>query len=143
MLGAAVVAAVFASTVVYAQEEIIRLRQSLMQVNQNSVELAYAMSEGDVPWDAAIAKNALLAIASDNEIFPSLFPDNTNVKPTHALPTVWSNKAGFTALSMKMAADARAAAADATSADILSASKAFAEVQKNCTTCHTQFRAPL
>jgi cytochrome c556 len=126
-----------------AQDEVVKTRQAIMEVNANAVELAYNMSEGDIPFDAAVATTALQSIAADLTEFPNLFPDDSNIPPTNALPTVWSNRAAFVALAMKMVNDATAAAADATSADKLSNSAAFLEVQKNCTACHTQFRKPL
>jgi cytochrome c556 len=136
-------AAAVAAIPALAQDEVIKTRQAIMQVNNNAVELAYNISEGDLPWNAIVAKTALLSIASDLEYFMNLFPDDSNHPPTNALPAVWSNRPAFTAIANKMIADAKAAAADATSADALSNSKAFTEVQKNCTTCHTQFRKPL
>jgi cytochrome c556 len=138
------VAATLASAGAFAQGQqnpMIAFRQALMDSNNAALGLVFGMIGGRVPFDATAAKNALLTIASDNEIFPTLFPDNTNVEPSNALPALWMNKAAFTQLSLKMTADARAAAAAATSAQALMASPAFREVGMNCTACHTQFRA--
>jgi cytochrome c556 len=138
---AVAVAATLASTGAFGQAQVIAFRQALMQSNNAALALVFGMISGRVPFDATAAKNALLTIASDNEVFPSYFPEGSNVMPSNALPPVWANKAAFTQLSLKMTADARAAAEAATSAQALMASAAFREVGMNCTTCHTTYRA--
>lgn len=139
-------AAVAAFVVVPASaqdDDIVKTRQAIMEVNVNAIGLAYDMSEGDIAFDATVARTALELIAADLTEFPNLFPDSSNVPPTNALPALWANKADFMAMAAKTVKDAQASIPDATSADKLTNSAAFLELQKDCTTCHTLYRKPL
>ncbi len=139
-LGLATVVVIASTTLAAAQSDVIMTRKSMMQVNQNAAEVVSNMSEEFAVFDAAVAQAALNAISHDNELFPALFPDGSDVAPSKALPSVWEKKDEFAALSMKMAADAKAAADAATSLEGLQG-PLLKEVFRNCTTCHSQFRA--
>jgi cytochrome c556 len=110
-----------------AQDEVILTRQSMM-------------AEGDLPFDAAVARAGLLQVAANLENFQNLFPADSNHPPTHATPALWSNRAAFVALANKMVNDARTAANATTNADALKNSPAFKNVQNNCNACHLAFR---
>jgi cytochrome c556 len=143
VLSLAAAAMMLAANAAHAQqagEVVIKTRQSIMQVNQNAAELVFGMAEGDIPFDAAAAKAALMIIAADNEVFPTLFPDDSKGGKSKALPAVWEKKDAFAALSMKMAADARAAADAVTTKAALADSALLLQVGRNCTSCHGQFR---
>ena len=71
---AVAIAATLASTGALAQAQHIAFRQALMQSNNAALALVFAMTTGRVPFDAAAAKNALLTIAGDNEVFPPTSP---------------------------------------------------------------------
>jgi cytochrome c556 len=123
-------------------DEPILTRQRIMQVNERALTLAFNLAAGRIPWDAAMAKAALLQIAGDLEHFPDFFPAGTDRAPSNATPAAWSDRAGLVAQSQKMVMDARAAADAATTAQALNTSPAFMQVQRNCTGCHTPFRKP-
>lgn len=127
-----------------AADEVILLRQALMNSNQEASKVIVAMLRKQIPFDASIAAAALSTVAHDNEIFPTLFPAGTEAptdpaNKTEAKPEVWSDMAGFQALSEKMAKDAAAAAA-AAAGDQQAFLAAFKTVSDNCNACHDKFR---
>ena len=135
---AAAVVAIAATTVAHAQEEVIKARKAIMQVNQQAAAIAFKMAEGEIPYDPAIAAAALSAISHDNEIFPTFFPDGSDTGDTKANPAIWQDKAAFVALSVKMVADAKIAAEAASTLEGLQAK--IEAVGQNCAACHKQFR---
>ena len=141
MPSAAAAALVVAATLAYAQVDVIKARQSLMQANQDALDRIFAMADGRIPFDAAAAQAALTKYNADYATLPSLFPDGSNTADSKALPAVWSNKAAFAAEATKLSNDAKAAAAAATSLAALSSSGLLDVVGRDCTGCHTQFRA--
>jgi uncharacterized repeat protein (TIGR01451 family) len=60
-----------------AADEVIHLRQALMESNQEAAKLIVAMLRKQVPYDAAIAAAALTTVAHDNDLFPAFFPVGT------------------------------------------------------------------
>ncbi|HZP21032.1 MAG TPA: cytochrome c [Bauldia sp.] len=143
-LGLAVVAlATTAATFAFAQEEVIKLRQKVMDVNGQAAGVAVGMIRGQIPFDPVVAAAVARSIASDNEIFPDLFPAGSDKSEgettTKAAPAIWENMADFKAISVKMVADATAAAkAAAQGKDAFAA--AFNAVGQNCGACHSKFR---
>ena len=143
---AAAVVAVGVATLAYAgpNEDIIKLRRGLMQnANQQAIKIVIQMAKGDAPFDATVAQAALMTIAHDAAVFPSLFPAGTESGgeaggETKAGPAIWSDAAGFKALSNKMVTDAEAAAAAATTLDGLKG--ALGPVGQNCQACHEKYR---
>ena len=135
---AAAVVAIAIATVAYAQEDVIKARRAIMQVNQQAAAIAFKMAQGEIPYDPAIAVAALSAISHDNEIFPTFFPDGSDIGDTKANPAIWQDKAAFVALSVKMAADAKIAAEAASTLEGLQAK--IEVVGQNCAACHKQFR---
>ncbi len=126
-------------------EAVISMRQRLMDSNGAAGALAVGMIRGTIPFDAAVAAAAANSISHDNSVVFDLFPDGSDKgngsdgKPTKASPDVWKNKADFKALSLKMVADAKAAA-DAAAQGKDAYAKAFAVVGQNCQACHEKYR---
>ena len=131
---------------------IIEMRQRIMLANEQSAAVIVAMLRNQIPYDATIVANLLSTIAHDNSIFPSLMvpgtetgtgigrPDsNIPPRPTEVAPTLWANMADFQALSLKMAADAEAAAA-AAAGDRNAFLAHFKTITDNCTACHEKYR---
>jgi cytochrome c556 len=73
---------------------------------------------------------------------PSLFPAGTNLAASHALPTVWSDRAGFEAKAAAYAAAATALAAAAQSGDRAVFLARWSDVAGACSACHDSYRAP-
>jgi cytochrome c556 len=129
------------TTVAYGDiaEDVIKMRQRLMDANGQAARIAIQMARGDVPFDATIARAALLSIAHDNDVFPTLFPDSTKTGKTKAGAAIWDDAAGFQALSAKMVADATAAA-DAAAKGVDAFKAAMTPVGQNCQACHQKYR---
>ena len=99
------------------------------------------MMQGKTLYDAAAAKAALEKAAAAAEDFPNHFPEGSDQGDTEALPAIWQNKADFDAKAMKLAADARAAAAATDQGE--DAFKAAAGAMfGNCKGCHEVYRKP-
>ena len=82
------------------------------------------------------AKASLAGVKSDEILQKDIDLNNSGADRAAA------HAAESYAAAMKMVTDAKAAAAAATSAQALATAPAFLEVQKNCTSCHTEFRKP-
>lgn len=119
--------------------DIIKLRQRLMDSNGQAAKVAVSMIRGDLPFDATVAAAAANSISHDNAVVFDLFPDGTDKGDTKAGPEIWKDKAGFKALSEKMATDAAAAAAAAAKGKDAFA-EAFKAVGANCQSCHEKYR---
>jgi cytochrome c556 len=80
------------------------------------------------------------AVASWAESVPGMFPEGTNVAPTEALPTVWSDAQGFTekAIAYQTATGKMAAAAAA--GDKAAFTAAFGEARAACGACHSGYK---
>ncbi len=141
-LGLAVAAIVIGATsVAYGDinEDIIKMRQRLMDANGQAARIAVTMARGDAPFDPAVAEAVLSSIAHDNTVFPMLFPDGTQSGETKAGDAIWSDADGFKALSAKMVKDATAAA-EAAGKGLDAFKAALGPVAKNCQSCHEKYR---
>jgi cytochrome c556 len=126
------------ATVAYAQADIVKQRQEnrkatgpLMKQIKETID-----AKGDAKIVVAnAAKLKELEIA-----FDKMFPVGSD-KDTKALPTVWSDSAGFAAAG-KGAQDAYDKLAVAGgSGDYAAMQAAFADTGKACGACHSKFRA--
>ena len=138
VLAAAVVA--FGVTAVVAQSDPIAARKNLMKDNNNQGRILRDMADGKQPFDLAAAKRAFASFQTASAKLPELFPDNSKTGDTRALPAIWEKSAEFKAAAAKFGADAKAA--EANTKDLESLKVSFAEVGKNCGSCHQTFRKP-
>jgi cytochrome c556 len=140
---AVVTVATATASLAFAQEDVIKLRQRLMDVNGQAAGVAIGMIRGQIPFDPVIAAAAAKSIAADNAALPDLFPAGSDKgegdTETKAAPAIWIDNADFRALSAKMVADANAAAgAAAEGQDAFAA--AFEAIGQNCSACHKTYR---
>jgi cytochrome c556 len=121
-------------------EQIVAARQS-----------AYALSAGDFSAMKAAAEagadvHTLVlparTLARWARTLPSLFPAGTNLPTSKALPTVWSDRAGFEARAAAYADAARALAEAAQSGDRAAFLTQWAAVRATCSACHDTYRSP-
>ncbi len=117
-------------------------RQDVMKSFNTASRTLGGMARGTAPFDAAVAKEQLQVIIDGSAKLPDLIPagsdkDEGEVK-TQALPTVWSDTAGFLAAATKINTDAKAALA---ATDQASFATAWTEVQGDCGGCHRTYRA--
>ena len=126
------------ATVALAQADVVKQRQ------ENRKEAAATMrsikgvidSKGDVK--AVVASAAKLKQLE--AAFDKMFPAGSD-KDTKALPTVWSDSAGFQAASKNADAAYDKLAVAAGSGDLAAVTAAFGETGKACGACHEKFRA--
>lgn len=98
-----------------------------------------AIDRGDDVKTQAFAAGSLAAWA---KAVPEMFPDGSNVAPTHALPAVWSDRAGFNAKADAYVAATGKLAAAARGGDKAAFAAAFGEVRGTCGGCHDAYKKP-
>jgi cytochrome c556 len=136
VLAAAIAAA--GITAVAAQSDPIAARKALMKGVGDQARIARDMIDGKTPFNADAAKKVLATYEDAAAKMPALFPDNSKMGDTAALPAVWENKADFNAKMAKFGADSKAAAAQVKDLDSFKAQ--MSEVGKNCGGCHQTYR---
>jgi len=136
----AVAVAALGVTAVVAQGDPIAARKALMKENNNQGRIVRDMADGKQPFDLAAVKKAFASFQNASAKLPDLFPESSKAGDTRALPAIWEKSAEFKAAAAKFGADAKAA--EASTKDLNSLKAAFAEVGKNCGSCHQAFRKP-
>src|SRR5258708_28162223 len=131
--GVAVAVLAFGATALVAQNDPIAARKALMKANGGQDRIAVDMVQAKRPFDLDEAKKALATFAEAGEKAPALFPDDSKVGDTAALPAVWENQADFTARFAKLASDSKAAI-EATN-DLESFKAQLTEAGQNCLRC--------
>jgi cytochrome c556 len=96
------------------------------------------MNRGQTPYNGAEAAANFEKIAAAATKFAPLFEGAPSPTQT-SLPSIWENKADFDARLQKFAADAKAAAAEASKGEA-EFKAAFATVQPQCGGCHEKYR---
>lgn len=81
------------------------------------------------------------ALARWAQTLPSMFPAGTNLPTSHALPTVWSDRAGFEARAAAYADAARALAQAAQSGDRAAFLTQWTAVRATCGACHDTYKS--
>lgn len=96
--------------------------------------------KGEAPYDAAKVKAALDQMILSSKTMPTLFPDSARTGgETKALPTIWEKKDDFNLRWSKLGEEATAALASIK--DEASLKAAQPALNKNCSDCHTLYRA--
>ena len=140
MVGALVGGAMVAGgTIAWAQADVIKERQE----NRKQAAAAMRAIKGivDAKGNAKDAVEQAAKLKTLQVAFGKQFPAGSDKGDTKALPTVWSDSAGFEAANKaaEMAQDKLAAAAG--SGDIAALTTAFQDTGKACGACHDKFRA--
>src|SRR5438132_8926631 len=137
VLAAAAVA--LAVTAVAAQSDPIAARKALMKSNGDQAKVGAAMAKGEAPFDLTKAQAIFATFGDAATKAPALFPENSKTGgDTAALPTIWENKADFTAKLAKFASDSKSAMG--ATKDLDSFKVQITEVRKNCGGCHQTYR---
>jgi cytochrome c556 len=120
-------------------EQIVAARQSAYVLSGGSFAAmkAAADSGADVRTLAFPARS----LARWARTLPTLFPAGTNLPGSHALPTVWSDRAGFEARAAAYATAAQALAQAAQSGDRTAFLTQWAAVRQTCSGCHDTYKA--
>jgi|SRR6476646_9096091 cytochrome c556 len=132
-------AMVAGTTIALAQADVIKQRQ------ENRKETAATMRsiKGviDAKGDAKTVVPMAAKLKTLENAFDKMFPAGSDKGETKALPTVWSDSAGFQAASKAADAAYDKLATAAGSGDIAAVATAFADTGKACGACHEKFRA--
>ena len=132
-------AMVSGATIAWAQADVIKDRQE----NRKQVAAAMRAIKGiiDAKGPTAGAVEQAAKMKQLEVAFDKLFPAGSDKGETKALPTVWSDWAGFQAASKNadMAFDKLSVAAG--SGDMAALTAAFGDTGKACGACHDKFRA--
>jgi cytochrome c556 len=128
------------ATVVYAQSAAIGQRQQAMKGLGSATTTMNAMAKGEAPFELPKVQASLKVIEDQVAKLKELFPEDSRIGETRALPKVWENKADFMARLDKLAADAKAA--EAAIKDEASLKAEWSKVVANCGGCHKEYRRP-
>jgi cytochrome c556 len=121
-------------------EQIVAARQSAYAMSAgNFVQLK---AQADAGADVRTLGFPARTLARWARTLPSMFPAGTNLPNSKALPTVWSDRAGFEARAAAYAAAATALAEAAQSGDRAVFLTRWAAVRQTCSDCHDTYRAP-
>lgn len=127
-----------AANSVFAQNDPIAARRSILKGFGEATKAPSAMLKGDAPFDLAVVQKTLKTYSEGAKALPALFPDTSKTGDTAALPRIWDEKPRFEALYAKLDQDATAASAAIT--DEASFKREFPKQLGNCKACHDDFR---
>jgi cytochrome c556 len=140
-LSVAAVALVGSVGIAFAQGDVINQRQTILKTFGAATRDPGAMLRGETAFDLAKVKASLATFKTEAPKLSGLFPDNSvAITGTKALATITSDRANFTPIWAKLAADATAA--DAAITNEATFKTEFPKVLANCGACHRTFRAP-
>lgn len=121
-----------------ANAQIVAARQAGFRLTLSAfLGVKAALARGDMPRTLVLPASAM---ASWGKALPGLFPDGSKTADSNALPSVWSNRAGFAASAATFTAAAAKLAAAAKAGDKDAAAAAFTEVEAACGACHREYR---
>ncbi len=95
-------------------------------------------AKGDVKTQAFAAR----ALAGWAKALPGLFPAGSDGGTTEALPTIWSDRAGFEKAAASLATEATKLADLAKAGDQPGFAAQWTVVRGTCSACHDTYRVP-
>jgi cytochrome c556 len=131
---------------------IVKERMEAMKTLGDHAEVVGDMLKGKTPFELGSVEAAASAFIEHGEHIPMLFPDTEESRTgskTEALPAIWTDWDGFTALAAQFTEDSSALATvvDGLSTGAQSADEqsravraAFFRASKSCSGCHERFR---
>jgi cytochrome c556 len=127
------------ATIALAQADVIKERQE----NRKQTAAAMRAIKGiiDAKGPTAGAGEQAAKLKTLEPAFDKMFPAGSDKGETKALPTVWSDWAGFQAASKNAEAAFDKLATAAGSGDMAALTVAFGDAGKACGACHEKFRA--
>jgi len=126
------------ATVALAQADVIKQRQENRKATAGEMKAIKAIIDAKGDAKGAVAHAAKLKELEN--AFDKMFPAGSDKGDTKALPTVWSDMAGFKKASANADAAYDKLATAAGSGDLAALQAAFAETGKACGGCHTTYR---
>jgi cytochrome c556 len=142
LLAAALAAAVAAPVgLAVGQAQVIQARQEAMKAMSESVQAIQRVVQAGGPADAAVAPARVVAEHAPR--IKTLFPPGSDQGArTRALPTIWSDRAGFERYADTLATQASALLAAAQGNDTAALGRALQAAGETCGACHRANRAP-
>ncbi len=128
------------ATTALGQADVIKERQAMMKANGGAVGTLVKMVKGEAPFDAAVVKGALETI-DKSKTYADLFPVGSDQGETKALPTIWSDNAGFKAALAKLITADEALLANPPT-DVNGVKAALGAIGPACKGCHDTYRKP-
>lgn len=139
VVGALTAAAVVGgATIAVAQADIVKERQENRKQAGAAMRAIKAVIDAKGPTAPAVEQAAKLKTLE--AAFVKMFPPGSD-KDTKALPTVWTDSAGFQAANKAADAAYDKLAVAAGSGNMAALQAAFADTGKSCGACHDKFRA--
>jgi cytochrome c556 len=136
--GAALVG-VLASAAPPAGSDPQKARQHAMEQIGDAMKTLGKMAKGQLPFDTKVVGAQATTIAERLGEAAQLFPPGSDAGETHAMPEVWSDRAGFE----KTMKDAQAAASALQSVkDEAAYRPALGTLGQSCKACHDKYRMP-
>jgi cytochrome c556 len=127
------------ASAVIAQSDPIAERRTIMKGVGAATRTGTQMVRGDVPFDAAKAKEILRVYAAAADKTHTYFPDSSKTGgETTASPKIWESQAEFRKRFDDWAKEIQAASARTDSLDEFKV--AFDNLTKACGACHQTFR---
>jgi cytochrome c556 len=120
---------------------IVKERMELMKGIANQMKTIGSMVKGERNFSAEEASAAASMIATKSENVSDLFPEDSIMNPSEALPTIWEDWDAFVRLSEEMNTHAKTLAEASINADdVTTIRAAFVRLAKTCSSCHEDFR---
>jgi cytochrome c556 len=127
------------ATIALAQADPVKERQQNRKDTAAAMRAIKGIIDAKGPTTGAVEQAAKLKTLE--VAFVKLFPAGSDKGDTKALPTVWSDWAGFQAASKNAETAFDKLATAAGSGDQAALAAAFADAGKACGACHEKFRA--
>jgi len=138
---AAMAALAIGATVVLAQNAaVIEQRKQAMKAFGGAAKGPGAMNKGDAPFELPKVQASLKTIQETAAKAKDLFPDDSKIGETDALPTAFEKKADLLARLDSLAAAAKSA--EGAIKDEATFKAEWPKVVSQCGGCHKEYRKP-
>jgi cytochrome c556 len=127
------------ATMALAQADVIKERQENRKQTAAAMRAIKGIIDAKGPTAGAVEQAGKLKTLE--VAFVKMFPAGSDKGETKALPTVWSDSAGFMAASKNVEAAYDKLAVAAGSGNMETLTAAFTDTGKACGACHEKFRA--
>jgi cytochrome c556 len=142
VLAGSAVALAQSTNVSVSSDSLIIARQAGMSLVEGNIDAMKAAVKTKA--DVGGFKDAAGALSMWGKAIPGLFPPGTEKgDDTHALPTVWSDTAGFQKAAARLTAAADTLQAAAAKGDKDAFASAFQGLGQACGGCHRTYRAKM
>jgi cytochrome c556 len=120
-------------------EQIVAARQAAYGLS--AADFAQLKAQADAGVDVHTLTFPSRQLARWARTLPTMFPAGTNLPSSHALPAVWSDRAGFEAKAAAYATAAQALAAAAQAGERAAYLTQWAAVRATCGACHDAYKS--